>query len=481
MSKIKYIDKICIAVLSAILLITLIFMAVGKSGMTGDDGEIRGSIFSSDDLDGDHDFSSAEKINLTRNGADPGSYGHSENGNVYINRVGSYVLSGELDGGSVIISADNGTVHLLLDGAKITSDGNPAILVEQAKKVILTLADKSESSVSSSGEAKEKKLDGAIYSRDDLTINGSGSLAVYSEIGHGIVANDDLVITGGSIKVDAAEDGLHAHDSVRICTASLAISAKDDGITAKNDDESSYVYIESGNISIPDCYEGIESNSVTVAGGTLDITPTDDGINACGENGSLITISGGDIRIVNENACDSDGLDSNRDIRISGGRLFISIKSNGPSCAIDYGKETGGSCIITGGTVIACGSSAMLEGFSDDSTQGSIVKSTSQYDDNTDIVLKDDSGSEIIRETVPCGFSAVILSSPEITVGKTYTLTLGKDEEIITADNSSASAGADGFPHGGQGERPGKPGEKQGERPEMPPDFKNEFKKRNNE
>jgi len=127
------------------------------------------------------------------------------------------------------------------------------------------------------------------------------------------------------------------------------------GITVSNDDETAFLYIESGNINISSCYEGLEAIDITIAGGAIDITPTDDGINANGSgNRSVIRITGGDITITNANGRDADGLDSNKDIYISGGTLFISVVGDGSNSAIDYGTENGGVCEISGGTVIAC-------------------------------------------------------------------------------------------------------------------------------
>ena len=215
-----------------------------------------------------------------------------------------------------------------------------------------------------SAEIADSGVDGAIYSRDDLTINGSGSLLVSAAYKHGIVCNNDLVITGGNITISAVQDGIHANDSVRIRDAALSISAGDDGITVSNDDETAFLYVESGSITIPACYEGLEAIDVTIAGGTIDIVSADDGINANGSGaGSVIRVTGGDITVTNPSGRDADGFDSNGSIYIEGGNILISVADSGSNSALDYGSENGGECVISGGTVIACGSSAMAEGF----------------------------------------------------------------------------------------------------------------------
>ena len=297
-------------------------------------------------------------------------------------------------------------------------------------------------------EDEEAETDGCIFSRDDLTVNGKGNLIVTSSCLHGIVCNDTLVFTGGNINITAKNDAVHAHDGIKICNTALTVSAGDDGLHAGNDDESSVFYMESGNISITECYEGIEANDITIAGGTVYITPSDDGINANGSGKtSLITVSGGDITVINKNGRDADGFDSNGSINITGGNVFISVTGTGTNNAIDYGSENGGKCTISGGTVIACGSSQMAEYPDSDSTQGFIVGTVSASENETISVLGAD-GKEIFSKEIPCSFTSVIISSPDIAVGDTVTLKVGDTESEVTA-NKTESGGMDGF--GNQG------------------------------
>ena len=65
----------------------------------------------------------------------------------------------------------------------------------------------------------------------------------------------------------AVQDGIHANDSVCIRESVISISAGDDGITVSNDDDAAFLYVESGRISITDCYEGLEAVDITIAGG----------------------------------------------------------------------------------------------------------------------------------------------------------------------------------------------------------------------
>lgn len=449
MSTSKHIDKICIVILLFALLLTWLFVNGKSFGMTPIiDGDAEDGQFTVNDLNADWDSSNATRIMLTGDGGSvKGNGAYIYDGNVHILNAGEYILSGELTGGSVIIDADsNDKIWILLDGVSLHCDDNAAILVEQAKKVFLTLASGTVNSVSSgaeyTAEAVSSGIDGAIYSRDDLTINGRGSLIVTAKYQHAIVCNDDLVIAGCSMEITAAQDGIHANDSARFADVNITINAGDDGITVSNDDETGYVYIESGSFSIPTCYEGIEAVAITIAGGELDITPTDDGINANGRgSNSVIRITGGDITIVNETGRDADGLDSNGDIYISGGNLFISVIGSGGNCAIDYGSENGGVCEISGGTVIAAGGSTMAEGFDSSSEQCFIMYYTSTVSAGTTVSLKNSEGTVLISEMIPCSFSSVVISTPKLQMGEICTISIGETEEEITIDNSSGSSG----------------------------------------
>ncbi|MDE6259570.1 MAG: carbohydrate-binding domain-containing protein [Oscillospiraceae bacterium] len=352
-----------------------------------------------------------------------------------------------------------------LDGVTLHCDDGAAIRVEQADKVFLTLADGTKSTITSGAqydaEIIASGVDGTIYSRDDLTINGSGALVIDGGYRHGVVCNDDLVIAGGDITISAAQDGIHANDSVRIRGAALSISAGDDGITMSNDDETAFLYVESGSIAIPACYEGLEAIDITIAGGTVDIVASDDGINANGSgDGSVIRITGGDITITNPSGRDGDGLDSNGSIYIEGGRVFVSVSDSGGNCALDYGHENGGECIVSGGTVIACGGSMMAEGFDAASPQGFLMYSTSAAV-GTAVSLADSAGRELLSGEIPCGFSSAVLSAPGLRVGDVCTLTIGGEREQITIDNTPSSgfvtAGMfGGGTRGGQGSAGGK-------------------------
>lgn len=237
MSTHKRIDMICIVsvILSVVLTVFLVYQK-GSNAAAAMSGEVDSTMFTANELDAEWDTALATKIALSDEGVTVDGNGvYVNDGDVHIAYGGCYVLTGELTNGSVVIDADKSDeVWILFDGVIIRSEDDAALRVEEADKVFLTLADGTENTISSGeqySEAVESTgVDGVIYSREDLTINGNGSLLVDAEYAHGIVCNDNLAITGGNIMIDAAQDGIHANDSVRIRSAAISISAGDDGI-----------------------------------------------------------------------------------------------------------------------------------------------------------------------------------------------------------------------------------------------------------
>lgn len=207
---------------------------------------------------------------------------------VTISSAGTYILSGSSDNGQVIIDTpDEDTVELILNGLSLNCTSSAPIYVRNADEVFITLAEDSENSLSVSDEfvpIDDSHIDAVIFSKDDLSFDGDGSLELRSLHGHGIVSKDDLVVSGGSYSITAAEDGLNASDSIRILNGSFTISSDDDGMHADSD-----LYIENGMIDIQKCYEGLEGQTITILGGDIRIVASDDGINASGDSAATET------------------------------------------------------------------------------------------------------------------------------------------------------------------------------------------------
>ncbi len=399
---------------------------------------------------------------------------------VIITEPGTYILSGILSDGQIVVNAgDNDKVQLVLNNADITNSSGPAIYVRSADKVFITLPEGTTSSLTDGASYNmnddENDPDGCIFSKDDLTINGSGTVNVVGNYGHGIITKDDLTITGGTINITAVNEGLKGKDSVKICDGLITINAGDDAIATGNEEDEDKGWmtidggtfiltsgddalhadgdmtINGGDIAILSCTEGIEGRSITITGGSIVVASSDDGVNAAGGVGSTqssplrassintINISGGTLWITSY----GDGLDANGSIEISGGNIFISQTGNNNN-AIDGD----GGLTITGGVVVAAGASQMAEAFSSNSTQYSFLYSFgSTISGGTEIAVSDAAGSDIIQFTPELDYQCVIVSTPEMKES-TYTITAGNYSGEITLTGISTSNRASGMSNG---------------------------------
>lgn len=260
----------------------------------------------------------------------------------------------------------------------------------------------------------------------------------------GLKATGNLTVSGGSYAIDASDDAVHSNTSMTISGGTFHIATGDDGLHA--DDT---LNISSGTINITKSYEGLEGLRVEVSGGDITIYALDDGLNAAGgtdqsgfggmrgndrfgrggpggssSNGSIV-ISGGKLYI---NAS-GDGIDANGTLTISGGYTVVCGPTSGDTATLDYDV----SGIITGGTFIGTGASGMAQSFSD-SGQGVIAVRAGNQPAGTAITLTDSAGKTVIPSYAPeLGFAVVILSSPDIIKGETYTITIGSSTSEFTA------------------------------------------------
>ena len=280
-----------------------------------------------------------------------------------ITKGGTYDLSGEYEG---IVVNTSEEVTLNLNSVEITNSSGPAINIEKAKKVNIVLS--GENKITSN---TTEDLDGAIYSKADLVISGTGSVEVKSNF-DGIVSKDTLVIKSGTYNITTDDDGIRGKDSVEISDGTFTINAGGDGIKASNDEDTSlgYVAITGGTFNITAKSDGIQGiTKVTISGGTLNITgaegieatyvkidngtisisASDDGINASKKSNvstPTVEINGGNITIKMGQG-DTDGIDANGNIYINGGTINITANS-----AFDYDGTAEKKC----GTIIVNGS-----------------------------------------------------------------------------------------------------------------------------
>ena len=448
-------------------------------------------MFTKRDLAGTYDESEAVKITLSgKTAACNSSNVQIEDGVVTIKAAGVYVLSGTLTDGTIVVDAgDDDKVQLVLDGVSIMAADYAAIYAKNADKVFVTLAEGAENSLTVSGDyvqTDDNNVDAVIFAKCDLTLNGTGSLTVKDNTGHGIVSKDDLVVTGGTYTIYSQDHCLNGKDSVRIADGTFNLSCDEDGIHAGNDDQQDgYVYIEGGdiNISVGDdaihaeglliitggdidvskSCEGVEGGKILVTGGDIDVISRDDGFNAAGgssgsgdnhdgfgggpgmggvdmdaDNDAYILITGGTINI-NANG---DGIDSNGCIGITGGSVHVLGPSDNGNGAMDYGI----CAAITGGEIVAVGGSGMAQGFGDESTQCSALVNFDEWvDAGETITLTDSDGKEVLSYKVDKKFNSVVISTSDMKQGDNYTLTVGDQSSTFTLDDITYSEGSGGM------------------------------------
>ena len=508
---------------------------------------------------------------------------------VTITDEGTYVLTGKLTDGQVIVRADKtDKTQLVLENVSIRNSATAPIYIEQADKVFVTLVGEN----ALSADDLDETVDAALFSKEDLTINGSGMLTVASPI-HGIVSKDELTVTGGSFDITCASHGITGKDNLCIDGGSFAIAAGKDGLHSENKDDTTlgFVYIKSGEfrisaegdgisaaawmqldggtydietgggsenaqqktssnwggmgggrgpggfggmgggkrpggfeavpeqptatadttdstsikgikasgelvinggsyklncaddavhsnlnltvtggdfaiatgddgfhadetltlsggtVSITESYEGLEGLHVKVQGGDIALVASDDGLNAAGGtddsgmggrdqfgggrgfggmgagNGSIL-ISGGILAVT----ASGDGIDANGTLEITGGHTTVCGPTRGDTATLDYDK----TATISGGTFIGTGGAGMAQTFSD-ASQGLISLSVGNQTAGTQIKVTDGQDKVLIDYAPALDFAVVILSCPDFAKGQTYTVQIGTQTQSFTA------------------------------------------------
>ncbi|SCW37750.1 protein of unknown function [Ruminococcaceae bacterium YRB3002] len=308
----------------------------GSKTITISDTSVEELSVTDKDNDTSYDESEAEIIDLSK-----------VSGTTKITSEGTYIVTGSTSDGSVIIEVtEEEDVHLILRDASVTSATSAAIYVISADEVYITLEGSNTLANGGSFTASgEDDIDAVIYSKDDLTINGDGSVKITSPAGHGIVCKDDLVITGGTFDIDASEDGINTNDSIAITAGSLTVKAGDDAIHTDG-----ILQIDGGTFDIT-AGEGLEGTYIVINDGSITISASDDGINAAQKSDAYtptIEINGGNIKITMGQG-DTDGLDSNGNIIINGGVVDITGQS---TCDYDGKAEFNGGTLIVNGSEV---------------------------------------------------------------------------------------------------------------------------------
>ncbi|AVM70210.1 dockerin type 1 [Lachnospiraceae bacterium oral taxon 500] len=259
------------------------------------------------------------------------------------------------------------------------------------------------------------------------TNTAAGESNTQSTSSKGVKAGTDLLINGGTMTVNTADDTLHSNGSITIQAGSLTLTSGDDGIHAETD----LNITGSAVIDITNSVEGLEAKVVNISGGTVNVNASDDGINATGgtssdggfgggmdqvQEGVAVNISGGVITV---NA-QGDGLDSNGNVTVSGGTTVIYGPTNNGNGSLDYN----GTADISGGTFIAAGSSGMYQGFSQNSSQSSVAF----YHNGSageQLTLADSAGNVIASFPGVKNYQVVLISTGRLKTGTSYTVYTG--------------------------------------------------------
>lgn len=505
---------------------------------------------------------------------------------ITITEEGIYNLTGTITDGSITVNTE-GNVKLILDGVNITNTSGPAIYVENVEDVVIELADNSNNYLEdgSTYSGYDTDVIGTIFSHDDITFQGNGTLEVKSNSEDAIVSKDDLKVVSGTYIINSKDDGIRGKDSVYIKGGTFTITSGGDGIKSTNDTDADkgYILIENGtfeiestldgiqseqkllieggtfniktgggssitssthedwgrwgyyssttsstesakgikagdnlviesgsftfdtsddaihcnnyvgikngtinissgddgihadaelivdggNINITKSYEGLEASKITINGGTINVVATDDGINVAGGNDSsatgrpgennyssntsnVLTINDGTIYV---NAV-GDGIDVNGSAYINGGNIKVDGPTDSGNGTLDYDSKFE----VNGGTLLAGGSSGMLQGCSSSSSLYNLtITFTSTYGDGDMITIEDNSGNEIVSYSSSKNYSSLVVASPLLNKGESYTIKVNGSEyktfEIssitTTIGNSMGMGGNPGVPSGG--------------------------------
>lgn len=403
-----------------------------------DDNEPDAVIFSKDDLS----FNGNGTLNITANyneGITTKNDLRIFEGTYKINSVGNSIKGKD----SVVIQNAEMQITSGEDGIKSTEadqDDKGYIVFEGGKYEIEALQDAVQSenfliinsgdfNIKTGSENSENNTDNAEHNNfmtgKMMSMEGNPNKTENSE--KGFKSERSIIINNGTVSVDCTDDCIHASGDIEINNGKFTLNSNDDAIHSD-----STFSINDGTVNIEKSYEGIEAAVINVNGGEINIKSEDDGFNASdgtdNSSGRMISVSpscelnfnGGDVYV---NAS-GDGLDSNGVININNGTIVVDGPTNDGNGALDSGTEIN----VNGGILVAAGSSGMAEVPSDNSVQNSVAVTFSQNNSASTLVYILDNENNVIAAYKPSKeYSSIIISTPDIKIGKEYSIYSGGD------------------------------------------------------
>ena len=246
-----------------------------------------------------------------------------ENGQISINSAGTYVISGTLNDGFIYVDCvDAGIIDLVLKGATITNDDGACIHIKKAQEAVITLYEGTTNTLTDGASYKfenpeDTEPDGAIYSKEDLIINGTGTLNVTGNYSNGIVSKDGLKITSGTLNITSARHGIKGKDYLVISGGTITVDAQRDGIKSTNYDSQlvGYVEISGGTVNIASADEAVQAvSAINFNGGEVNITSTNNGVKCDGS----IAFNGGTVNIdVEDNALNAFAISKSENCTVT--------------------------------------------------------------------------------------------------------------------------------------------------------------------
>ena len=409
--------------------------------------------------DADYLWDSSDEVYIMLNGSSAtidGAGATVNDGEVLIESAGNYRISGTLDNGRIVVdSPGDSIVRLILDGASVTGNKNAAVFIRDAGKSVIILEEGSVNSltdaVSYTYDNEEEEPSAALFSKSYLGISGNGTLEVTGRYLDGIVGKDGLVLRSGVLSVNAAEDAIRGKDYLVIHDGDISVNSGDDGLKSdvsiqidggtiriNSGDDAVHAdtsrFINDGNINFSRSYEGLESIALCINGGTIHIVSGDDGINAADGSGGgqpgqpgmpppggfssgncSLKITGGYTWV---NAT-GDGLDINGSVEMTSGTLIVDGPVSNNNGALDYD----GTCRISGGTILAAGSSGMAQAPGTGSAQNSvIINCPTQQSAGTLVTITDNSENPLVSAKNSKKFQSLVYSSPDLVKGSSYNI-----------------------------------------------------------